>query len=121
MKTIHVYDKPQCCSTGVCGPDVDPVLVTFAADLQWLASQGHQVERFNLAQQANAFLRNREVEQLVTVQGTRVLPIVMVDDQPVSQGRYPSREELNQWTSGKPALAPLPVMGGGDCCGGSCC
>lgn len=23
---INVYDKPMCCSTGVCGPDVDPVL-----------------------------------------------------------------------------------------------
>ena len=26
MKTIQVYDKPMCCSTGVCGPKVDPVL-----------------------------------------------------------------------------------------------
>ena len=26
MKGIQVYDKPMCCSTGVCGPEVDPVL-----------------------------------------------------------------------------------------------
>ena len=33
---IQVFDPPMCCSTGVCGPDVDPVLVRFAADLAWL-------------------------------------------------------------------------------------
>ena len=36
MSTVQVYDKPMCCSTGVCGPDVDPVLPKFAADLDWL-------------------------------------------------------------------------------------
>ena len=40
MKTIQVYDKPMCCSTGVCGPQVDPVLPRFAADLQWLTIAG---------------------------------------------------------------------------------
>ena len=55
MKTIQVYDKPMCCSTGVCGPQVDPVLPRFAADLAWLKSQGHQVERFNLAQHDGLF------------------------------------------------------------------
>jgi arsenite methyltransferase len=42
MKTVQVYDKPMCCSTGICGPDVDPVLPQFAADLDWLKGQGHQ-------------------------------------------------------------------------------
>jgi SAM-dependent methyltransferase len=59
MKAIEVYDKPMCCSTGVCGPKVDPVLPRFAADLEWLKSQGHRVERFNLAQQPEAFVRNK--------------------------------------------------------------
>jgi len=30
---IQVLDPPRCCSTGVCGPNVDPELVRFAADL----------------------------------------------------------------------------------------
>ncbi len=30
---IQVYDPAMCCSTGVCGPEVDPVLVRFATDL----------------------------------------------------------------------------------------
>jgi hypothetical protein len=37
MTTVEVFDPPMCCSTGVCGPRVDPALATFAADLAWLA------------------------------------------------------------------------------------
>ena len=40
MTTLQVFDRPMCCSTGICGPSVDPVLATFAADLDWLKDQG---------------------------------------------------------------------------------
>ena len=72
MKTIHVYDKPMCCSTGVCGPQVDPALARFAADLDWLKTQGNQVERFNLAQQPGAFAENSEVRQILAARGNRL-------------------------------------------------
>src|SRR5690606_16613028 len=101
----EVYDKPMCCSTGVCGPEVDPVLPRFAADLDWLKSQGHHVERFNLAQQPEAFLRNQEVQQLVVVQGVKSLPIVVMDGRIASRGRYPSRDELAQWAGGRTEAA----------------
>jgi arsenite methyltransferase len=42
---IQVYDPAMCCSTGVCGPDVDPALVRFAADVKWLQERGVPVER----------------------------------------------------------------------------
>lgn len=35
VEDCQVYDKPMCCATGVCGPQVDPVLPRFAADLDW--------------------------------------------------------------------------------------
>ena len=40
MKKLEVFDPAMCCSTGVCGVDVDPVLAQFAADLKWVAEQG---------------------------------------------------------------------------------
>jgi len=59
MKTkIEVYDPPMCCSSGVCGPRVDPVLPRFAGDLKWLQEQGIEVARHNLAQQPLAFANN---------------------------------------------------------------
>lgn len=121
MKTIQVYDKPMCCSSGVCGPEVDPVLPRFAADLQWLKSQGHHVERFNLAQQPEAFMQNDEVHRLLATQGTRCLPLIVVDDQVVSRSTYLSRDLLMHWTAGR-SNAPVPVEKiGSGCCGKQKC
>lgn len=91
MSKVRIYDRPMCCSTGVCGPQVDPVLPRFASDLEWLKSQGHQVERFNLAQQPQEFAANRQVQQLLESEGTDCLPLVIVDDRVVSRGEYLSR------------------------------
>jgi hypothetical protein len=121
MTTIQVYDKPMCCSTGVCGPDVDPVLPQFAADLEWLKSQGHQVERYNLAQQPTAFIENKVVHQLLGSAGTDCLPLILVDGQIVSRKEYPSRESLATWLGGSPDKRLLPVASGGGCCGSQGC
>src|SRR5690606_31175046 len=55
MTAVRVFDPAMCCSTGICGPSVDAELVRFAADLDWLKTQGISVERFNLSQQPAAF------------------------------------------------------------------
>lgn len=39
MKQFDIYDRPLCCSTGVCGVEVDPVPARFASDLGWLSGQ----------------------------------------------------------------------------------
>lgn len=125
MKTIEIFDKPMCCSTGVCGPQVDPVLPRFAADLEWLKTCGHRVERYNLAQQPHEFVRNSNVQHLVAVHGTKCLPVVVVDGQIVSQQIYPTREQLSQWCGGAVAF-DLPMLNGNDapqssCCSTGCC
>ena len=58
MKTIQVYDPPMCCSTGLCGTEIDPALISFAAMLTELRKQGVSVERYNLGQQPMAFVQN---------------------------------------------------------------
>jgi arsenite methyltransferase len=123
MRSIQVYDKPMCCSTGICGPDVDATLPKFAADLDWLKSQGHRVERYNLAQQPEAFVANKAIHALLTSAGPECLPIVVVDGNVVSQAVYPSREDLADWTATAPTRDLLPVAkpGGGCCAGGGCC
>ena len=103
--TLRVYDPPQCCSTGVCGPDVDPALVQFASDLRGLAATGVRVERFNLAQQPEAFVAEPAVVQAVNAVGTSVLPLLVVDGRVVSHSRYPSRDELLALVSAEPEPA----------------
>lgn len=110
MKTVHVFDKPMCCSTGVCGPNVDPVLPRFAADLDWIRSQGVQVERFNLGQQPTAFIENAAVHKLLSTVGTDCLPVIEVDGMVVSQSEYPSRETLAALTGLRPIASSLTVI-----------
>ncbi|MGC8640700.1 MAG: arsenite efflux transporter metallochaperone ArsD [Isosphaeraceae bacterium] len=98
MTKLAVYDPPMCCSTGVCGPSVDPALPRFAADLDWLKRQGVQVERYNLAQQAAAFASNPVVREALREFGNDCLPLLLVDGRVAAHGRYPSREELSRLT-----------------------
>ena len=97
MKTLKIYDPPMCCSTGVCGPSVNPVLVRFAADLKWLESQGVAVERFNLAQSPKAFADDDLVRTLLTDKGEEALPLVVVEGKVLASGTYPSRAELTDF------------------------
>ena len=120
--TLRVFDPAMCCSTGVCGPSVDPELARFAADLDWLKSQGHHVERYNLAQQPQAFIENKAIHHLLSTAGTDCLPVVVIDGEIVSQTVYPSREDLAGWVEGSPAKQVLPVAkASGGCCGPSGC
>lgn len=96
--TVHVFDPAMCCSTGICGPAVEPELVRFAADLAWLAGQGVQVERFNLAQQPAAFVANAAVKAGLEARGEASLPLIEINGEVRSSGTYPSRDELASWT-----------------------
>lgn len=97
MTTVRVFDPAMCCSTGVCGPSVDPRLVRFAADLDWLKTQGVDVRRFNLAQEPAAFAGEPLVRGLLEEHGEDALPAILVGSVAVSFGRYPSRAELAAW------------------------
>ncbi len=95
MKTLEVFDPAMCCSTGVCGVDVDPVLVQFAADLKWVAEQGVEVKRHNLGQEPQAFAANPAVLKEMEA-GMERLPVLVVDGKIVATGAYLSRVQLAQ-------------------------
>jgi hypothetical protein len=94
MPVLQVFDPPMCCSTGVCGPSVDPELARFSGDLEWLKSQGVEVRRFNLAQNPGAFVQHQGVQQALAARGNDCLPLLLVDDRVAVEGAYPSRETL---------------------------
>lgn len=98
VKKLEVFDPPMCCSTGICGPGVDPILVRFAADFHWLAGQGLVVERYNLAQQPQAYAANPTVAAALAQYGNRCLPLILLNGVIVSKGCYPTREELTHMT-----------------------
>jgi hypothetical protein len=96
MKTLKIYDPAMCCSTGVCGPSVDPKLVRLAADVGFLKSRGVSVERFNLGHQPQAFAENPAVLAAMGAEAEH-LPIFVVDGQIKATGSYPDRQTLAAW------------------------
>lgn len=115
MATIQIFDKPMCCSTGICGPDVDPALVTFSTDLQWLEQKGVSVQRINPAHEPQQFAANPLVRQELQTHGNNCLPLILVDNVVVSRGVFPNRQQLASWV-GITTLNELPVVSTG-CCG----
>lgn len=129
ISELLVFDPAMCCSTGVCGPEVDPALVRFAADLESVSREGVAVQRFNLVAEPQAFMRNALVRETLQREGTSCLPLIVAGGEVVSRGRYPSREELAGWAAQAPAAAPgarAPALVGigqpaGGCAPGSGC
>jgi hypothetical protein len=97
MKTIQVYDPPMCCSTGVCGTDIDPDLVNFAAMLSQIGTRGIKIERFNLGKEPMAFVENPIVKALLDKEGAEVLPLIFWDGEVHLKGRYPTKDERTAW------------------------
>ena len=120
MKQLEVYDPPMCCSTGLCGPQVDPGLVRFAADLKWLEEQGIEVCRFNLSQSPAAFVENEAVKTALTDKGEAALPLVLVSGRIVSSGRYPERDELTGFLGLRTPAKSAVQAKASCCCGGKC-
>lgn len=116
---VEVFDPAMCCSSGVCGPSVDPVLLRVSSDLKWLSLQGVAVTRYNLAQQPQAFMANDAVKAVLAAEPESCLPIVLVDGKVMSRAKYPSREELARWLGLCATAATDPVQQ--PCCGTSEC
>lgn len=91
---VEIFDPAMCCSSGLCGPTVDPTLVKMNDSVLALKKQGIEVERYNLAQQPKEFLANKTVSGMIHKNGKNVLPIVMVNGSVFRTGEYPSYEEL---------------------------
>ncbi|MBL0169701.1 MAG: arsenite efflux transporter metallochaperone ArsD [Gemmatimonadaceae bacterium] len=92
--TVAVFDPAMCCATGVCGPGVDPALLTIARDLRWLEAQGVRVHRAGLGQEPQAFVANAKITGLMQAFGDGALPAVLVNDDVLVYGRYATRDEL---------------------------
>jgi AhpD family alkylhydroperoxidase len=138
---LKIYEPAMCCSTGVCGPSVDSRLVAFAGALKQIASMGVTVERFNLAQQPQAFVENAQVKAHLGELGHEKLPFIYLNDELEFSGRYPEPSELfsvlgfntgrisdedNEPRDDKSSfiLASMPgadADAGGCCPGGECC
>ena len=106
---VEIYDPAMCCSSGLCGPAIDPVLVKINDAIIALKRQNVEVERFNLAQQTKLFLENKTVADLLHKNGKKVLPITFVNGVVLRTDGYPTYEELCASLGIEP-LKTKPIM-----------
>lgn len=110
---VEIFDPAMCCSSGVCGPGIDPVLVKVNEAILSLQKQGVEVKRFNLAQQPQDFMANTIVAGLLHKGGKKVLPATLVNGDIFKTGEYPTYEDLckalgiDPLTSGRPMSLQL--------------
>ncbi len=106
---IAIYDPAMCCSSGLCGPALDPALIKVNDAIIALKKQGVEVERYNLAQQPKVYMDNKTVAELLHKNGKKVLPIVFVNGEVFKSGGYPSYEDLCKALGIEP-LKTKPIM-----------
>ncbi|MBL4750576.1 MAG: arsenite efflux transporter metallochaperone ArsD [Amylibacter sp.] len=116
MTTLTVYDPAMCCSTGICGADVDQNLVNFAADLDWLKSVGIDVTRINISNEPIEFVNNPKVKSVLDSDGVDGLPVILVDGETRSISRFPDRAEMANWVGVDFSAATEKASD--SCCGG---
>lgn len=94
---IEIYDQPMCCSSGLCGPDVDEKLLDINDLILEIKDKGIEVKRYLINQQPNKFMEQQEVAALLQENGVDILPVTVLDGKIIKQGDYPERKELNEY------------------------
>lgn len=122
MKKMYIYEGPMCCSTGVCGPSPDEELMRVASLVDKLTKSGANIERYNLTNNTNEFVENKTINSLLEEKGEDVLPVIIVDDEVLMTGEYPSNEEFYEMLFLSDEAKEDANSDDGSCCsGGGCC
>lgn len=112
----------QIFETGLCGVGVNPELLQLTTALSSLSENGIIVERFNLSSQPMEFIKNKIVNEAITVSGVDSLPLTVIDGEIVLSKRYPTNEELVVWLNVPFGfLTKDEKTSNGSGCGCSCC
>ena len=94
MKKMEIFDPAMCCSSGLCGPAINPELIRVAAVIENLKKNGIKVKRHNLSSEPQAFIQTKAVAKELNAKGTKVLPITIVDGKIVKEAEYLTNKEF---------------------------
>lgn len=120
MKKIEIFDPAMCCSTGVCGPSIDPNLMRIATLVNSLKENGFDVSRHGLSDEPQAFITNKTISDLLQAEGADILPITLIDGSVAKTKTYPTNDEVSEWLDIEIRTSQPEKR---SCCGGSkgCC
>lgn len=120
MKKIDIFDPAMCCSTGVCGPSIDPDLMRMAAVINSLKEKGIIIKRHGLSAEPQDFISNKVISDILQKEGAGILPVTLVDGKVAKTKEYPTNEELSVWLDTQ-ITTNQPKPKGGCSCGPEGC
>jgi hypothetical protein len=121
MKNIELFDPAMCCSTGVCGPSIDPELMRIATVINTLKQKGIVIKRHGLSSEPQDFIANKVISDLLQKEGADILPVTLIDGEVAKTGKYPTNAELSEWLGIEITRRHFKVTGQ-SCCGlKGCC
>jgi len=120
---ITILDPVMCCSTGVCGTDIDDNLIQTAANTKWLKSFGHDVHRHSISNDLAAFKNYPDALNKLKKEGTNSLPYILINDQLVMSGTYPTKSEWESFLGSEFIQNSDSISSGvaNNCCSGNKC
>jgi len=88
----------MCCSTGICGPEPDKVLIEFNETLKKIQHEFNDVNvvRASISFDINMFLEKNEIIELVKEKGPEILPITTINGSIIAKQRYVTYDELKK-------------------------
>jgi hypothetical protein len=99
MKRMSIYEPPMCCSTGLCGVSADPELLRVSTILNKFKKNGIEIKRFNLTNAPQEFVNSKLINDYLNSEGVSGLPAIVLDNEIVIKGRYPTNEEFAELLS----------------------
>ena len=79
MKKIEIFEEAMCCSTGLCGPSINPDLLRISVVLDTLKRKGVNISRHNLKDEPQLYVSNKTVNDFLMKNGVEGLPVTLVD------------------------------------------
>lgn len=95
---LIIYEGAICCSTGVCDPEPDKELIEFNETLKKINKEFDdlKITRASLSADVKMFLENKEIFQLVKLNGQQILPITTINGKIVAKKKYLKFNELKE-------------------------
>jgi hypothetical protein len=94
MTFVTVFRRVPKPITGMIGILYDPDFERFEANLDWLETTGVLVEQFDPFTAQKEVAKRPAVQQILSAEGDRCLPLILVNESVVSRGTYLSRAQL---------------------------
>jgi len=120
-KKIIIFEPAMCCSTGLCGPSIDPELLRLSTLVNTLSKQGIKIDRYNVSSDPQEFVNNKIINEKLSKDGIDVFPITLLDGVIAKTHEYPTNKEISEWLDIDESIIEAKKKNTSGCCGGSGC